>query len=327
MSKTLLRRNTEYLVVWLPIILLLCSFLIYLLIRMQAHHMQEEQLIIKQENVWNAFKVTHGNLNKDVKGEYDITEGAVTPAHGSEEPRDTIVYYPDKEKSVPFKVLTSELTWNNKNYQVTTYISSTEITHLIIKVFLGEALLFLLLLAAIVVLNRKSSGLLWKPFFSTIQKVNGYDITKNRSLLLPDETGTAEFDELNKVITNLINKVNSAYYNQKQFVENASHEIQTPLAIIHSKLELMIDDPSLTEKNASMLDEITEATNKLSQMNKTLLLLSKIENNQFPEIEPVNLSDLTETILNNLALYYENFPEVVTHIAKDVTIKASRDLL
>ena len=94
------------------------------------------------------------------------------------------------------------------------------------------------------------------------------------------------------MVTNLINKVNAAYYNQKQFVENASHEIQTPLAIIRSKLELLINQPALTAKNASLLEDITDATNRLSQMNKTLLLLSKIENNQFPEIEAVNVSQM-----------------------------------
>jgi signal transduction histidine kinase len=327
MSKPLLQRNTRYLLIWLPVVLLACSLLFYVLMRMQAHHMQEEQLFLKQENIWNAFRAKSGNIDTHVTGEYDIVTGIGNTGIELNEPRDTIIYYPEKGKSLPFKILTSQLLWNNNTYQVTTYVSSTEITHLIIKVFLGEALLFVLLLISIVILNRKSSGLLWKPFFSTMKKVNDYDITRNQSLTLPMKTETAEFDELNKVITNLVSNVNAAYYNQKQFVENASHEMQTPLAIIRSKLELLINQPNLTEKAASLLGDITDATNRLSQMNKTLLLLSKIENNQFPEIEAVNVSEMLHTIMNNLTAYYDNFPQVESVIEERVIVNANPSLI
>lgn len=326
MSKPLLQRNTRYLLLWLPVVLFACTLLFFVLMRMQAHHMQEEQLILKQKNIWNAFKSKSGNIDSHISGEYDIVLSENNASIELNEPRDTTVYYPDKQKSLPFKILTSELNWNNKTYQVTTYVSSTEIKHLIIKVFLGEALLFVLLLVAIVILNNKSSRLLWKPFFLTMKKVNEFDITRNQSLTLQSKTGTTEFDELNTVITNLINKVNAAYINQKQFVENASHEIQTPLSIIRSKLELLINQPDLTETNASLLGDITDATNRLSQMNKTLLLLSKIENNQFPETEAVNLSQIVERVLNNLIIFYENFPEVESEIQPDVMLNANHSL-
>lgn len=326
MSKPLLQRNTRYLLLWLPVVLLGCTLLFFVLMRMQAHHMQEEQLLLKQKNIWNAFKLKSGNIDNHINGEYDIIQSTSNRSIELNEPRDTVIYYPDKQKSLPFKILTSELNWNNKAYQVTTYVSSTEIKHLIIKVFLGEALLFVLLLVAIVILNRKSSRLLWKPFFSTMKKVNEYDITRNQSLMLQSKTGTTEFDELNTVITNLVNKVKAAYSTQKQFVENASHEIQTPLSIIRSKLELLINQPDLTEKNASLLGDITDATNRLSQMNKTLLLLSKIENNQFPETETVNISEMVERILNNLTIYYDNFPQVESEIHANVKLNANHSL-
>lgn len=326
MSKLLLQRNTRYLLLWLPVVLLACTLLFFVLMRMQAHHMQEEQLFLKQENIWNAFKSKSGNIAKHIAGEYDIIQGANNGSIELNEPRDTIVYYPNKQKSLPYKILTSQLNWNHQLYLITTYVSSTEIKHLIIKVFLGEALLFLLLLIAIVILNRKSSHLLWRPFFATMNKVNEYDITRNQSLKLQSKTGTTEFDELNTVITNLIDKVNAAYYNQKQFVENASHEIQTPLSIIRSKLELLINQPDLTEKNASLLGDITDATNRLSQMNKTLLLLSKIENNQFPETEAVNISEMVERIINNLIIYYDPVPQLESKIQANVILNLNHSL-
>jgi signal transduction histidine kinase len=294
---------------------------------MHAHHMQEKQLLLKQGNIWNAFREKSGNIDTHIKGEYDIVEGINTAGLELDEPRDTSVYYPNPKKTLPFKILTSQLQSNQKNYLVTTYVSEREISHLIIKVFITEAAILLLLLIAIVVLNLKSSRRLWRPFFSTMEKINNYDITYSSSLALPGETGTREFDELNKTVTGMISNVNTSYLNQKQFVENASHEMQTPLAIIRSKLELLINQPDLTEKNASLLGDITDANNRLSQMNRTLLLLAKIENNQFPETEEIDFSDLLNKIIQDFKNHYENFPGITITVESGVIVSANRSLI
>lgn len=327
MNRRLLQRNTRFLLLWLPIVLLACSLAFYKMLLMHTHHMQEKQLTLKQNNIWKAFTDNSGNIEKHVTCEYDIVEGNTIAGKELNEPLDTSIYYAAKNKALPFKKLTSELQWNDKNYLVTTYVSSTEFSHLIIKIFITEAIILALLLIAIVIINRKSSGLLWKPFFATMQKINTFEVTHSEALTLPAETGTTEFNELNKVITQLINRVNIAYHNQKQFVENASHEMQTPLAIIRSKLELLINQPNLTEKNASLIADITEANNRLSQMNRTLLLLAKIENNQFPETEPVDISKLLLKVIDDFKNHYEEFPGISTAIKNNITIQVNRVLI
>jgi len=327
MSKSLLQRNTRYLLTWLPVVLLVCSVAFYVLLRMQAHHMQEKQLLLKQRNVWTAFVSKGGNIEKHIPGEYDIDRPGSNSFIKLDEPRDTSIYYADKQKSLPFQILTGAFTWNNKNYQVTTYVSSTEISHLIIKVFVAEFVILILLLIAIVFLNRKSSGFLWGPFLSSVNKLQQYDIKKNQEIELSKETGTTEFDQLNKTATGLIQHSNAAYRQQKEFVENASHEIQTPLAIIRSKLELLISEPNLTERQASLLSDITDANERLSQMNRTLLLLAKIENNQFPETAAVNISTLVNGVIDTFKNHYDNFPELTTGIEENVMVSANRSLI
>jgi len=326
MSKPLLQRNTRFLLIWLPVVLLVCSLLFYVVLSMHAHHMQEKQLLLKQNNVWNAFIARSTNMERHITGEYDINEGNAASLV-SNEPKDTVVYYANQNKSLPFKILTTNKQWNGRPYHIATYISSTEFSHLIIKVFITEAIILVLLLISIVVLNRKSSGFLWKPFFTTMEKINDYDITRNQTLALPAQTGTTEFDELNKTLASLIDKVNSAYHHQKQFVENASHEMQTPLAIIRSKLELLINQPGLTEKVAALLGDITEANDRISQMNRTLLLLARIENNQFPDISAINISQTLQHILNSFENHYENFPALTTNIKDEVVVQANYSLI
>ncbi|MBA2762525.1 MAG: HAMP domain-containing histidine kinase [Segetibacter sp.] len=328
MSKNLLYKNTLFLLRWLPLVLVLFCILFYFLMRMQAHHMQEKQLLLKQQNIWNAFTKKMGAIETTIPGEYIINEGVSTDEKYLDEPRDTVIYFESLKKAIPFEALTGQFQWNGKVYNVTTFVSSTEINHLIIKVFITEALILLLLLLTIVFLNRKSSRRLWQPFFATINKMDEYDVTKNTSLDIPKETGTIEFNRLNNELNKMIARVNNAYYNQKQFVENASHEIQTPLSIIRSKLELLINQPDLTKKSASLLGDITEANDRLSQMNKTLLLLAKIENNQFPDVENISLSQLLQDGIVSFQQHYEEkFPSLTLDIDENVSINANKVLI
>jgi signal transduction histidine kinase len=328
MSKSLQQKSTRYFLMWLPFVLLTGTLLFYVMLSMHVHHMQEEQLGLKQENILNAFIEKPDSIAMHIIGEYDIVKGSPIPSSRLSEPRDTSIYYSDKKEWVAFDIWTKQYTVKGIPYQLTTYISSKEMTHLIIKVFIAEIFIFILLLSAIVIINRKSSGLLWRPFYTTMKKVKEYDINKNQSLLLDKQTGISEFNQLNQVITNLINDVNQAYSNQKQFVENASHELQTPLAIIRSKLDLLIDTPDLTEETAGLLADITEANDRLSQMNKNLLLLTKIDNNQFPELTRINISNVIEKLLIYYQAYYdEKQPLISKSVQRDIHLAANSSLM
>jgi len=327
MSKTLEQKNTRYLLIWLPLVLLFGSVLFFVMLTMHSHHMQAEQLGLKQRNIWNAFIARPESVALNIRGEYSIEEGVTIPEELQDEPRDTGLLYADGERKINFKILTKQYSRDNKTYQLTTYVSSKEFFHLIIKVFVTEALVFLFLLLAIVVINRKSSRLLWRPFYTTMKKAAEYEVVSNHSIHLEQQTGVTEFNQLNTELTALIEKVNIAYSNQKNFVENASHEIQTPLAIIRSKLDLLINEPGLTEKTAALLGDITEANDRLSQMNKSLLLLAKIDNNQFPGQEKINISVLLEKILDAYHEHYDNFPSLNKFIEPGIYITANPALV
>jgi signal transduction histidine kinase len=328
MTNTLQQKNTEHLFGRLLILILAGSFFFYFLMRMQASHMQKKQLELSQFNLWEAFRQKHGIIPIHIKGEYDIIAVNDSTKEGLNVLKDTSLYYADQNQWYSFAKLTKEYASSDGYYRITTYVSSTEINHLIIKVFITGALILALLFIAVIYINRKTSALLWLPFRSTMKKLSDYDINRNLPVDLPVETGIAEFNELNAVAVNLIAKTNQAYHNQKQFVENASHEIQTPLAIIRTKLELLIDQPDITEEIAGLLADITDANERLSQMNKNLLLLAKIENNQFPSKGPINLSSLINHVIQTYQQYYEDkFPSVIKSIQQDLTVIANPSLM
>ncbi|WP_113663394.1 sensor histidine kinase [Pedobacter nanyangensis] len=327
MSKPLLQRNTNLLLIWLPVILLACSGVFYVMLRKHAHHAEEKYLLLKQKNIWSKFISTSGTLEKQIIGEYDIIESASSISVPLDIPRDTILSFKDRNTTLPFQVLTSRFHWKDRAYLVSTYISSTETSHLIIKVFTTEAIILLVLLVAIIILSRKSSNRLWRPFSISIDAAENFDVIRNARLQLSEQTGTTEFDRLNTTLNKLTVRVNKAYFQQKHFVENASHEIQTPLAIIRAKLELLINQPNITEKEATLLGDISNATNRLSEMNRTLLLLAKIENNQFPDTEPVNVSEIVQKISASCMDYFDECPPIETFIEEEINVTANRSLV
>lgn len=327
MSSPLLQCHTKSLLIWLPLILVISSAIFYFVLKGHAHHAEEKYLLLKQQNVWNSFMATSGNLERHITGEYSIEEKNTSSEVVLNIPRDTALFYEMEGKKLPFKVLTKEYQWKNASYLVSTYISSTETAHLIAKVFFSEAIILLVLLITIVLVSRKSSVRLWQPFFSSIDAAEKFDLNRNNELRLPALTGTTEFDRLNESLNKLVENVNRAYHNQKQFVENASHESQTPLAIIRAKLELLINYPNIDEKEALLLGDITNATNRLSEMNKTLLLLAKIENNQFPETERINVNEVVQEISGNCEAYIDDCPRMTSTVVDHITVTANRTLI
>ena len=320
----LLGKNTRYLLIILPVILLLCSGIFYFLLKWRTHHLQEKQLLLKQENVLNKYRSGTLDTTLDVVGEFAIRPGKSIPEDQLGEPRDTAIYYPGRKKMVAFEMLTREFQRNGKTYQLTTFVSSVEITHLIIAIFIIQGLIYVVLLIAIIQANKRLSRTLWRPFHKTVHRLSQYDINATQPLQLDGDGGITEFRQLNDVAAAMVAKNRQAYLSQKQFVENASHEIQTPLAIIRSKVELLMDQPELDENSADLIGEIAIANDRLSRLNKTLLLLSKIENNQFIEKKDIRIKDLVQQLVASFQKHAtEDLPDIKSDLSGDPVLFAN----
>lgn len=197
----------------------------------------------------------------------------------------------------PYRALSSVVTLQGQQYELILRISLVENEDLIETIVTIQAVLLILLLAGMLIINWQISKQVWKPFYSTLEKLRQFELDKNPVLQLGKST-TKEFEDLNRAITQLAEHNYKTYLNQKEFTENASHEMQTPLAVFQTKLELLMQSKGLSEEQATLIQSLTDATNRLNRLNKSLLLLSKIDNNQFPEIEPVKISGLTNATLD-----------------------------
>ncbi|GHU80704.1 hypothetical protein FACS1894145_7350 [Bacteroidia bacterium] len=154
-------------------------------------------------------------------------------------------------------------------------------------------------MAAFMLATRLIYKRLWNPFFQMLSQIEQFNIKNNEMPQFP-QTDIKEFVQLNKALEKLAENNMNAYKIQKEFTENASHEMQTPLAIFQSKLDILIQQPDLTEQHLSIIQSLYDTTSRLSRINKNLLLLAKIDNLQFIETQTINVTEVITEFLSFL---------------------------
>ena len=154
-------------------------------------------------------------------------------------------------------------------------------------------LTIILILLVSLLINRWLIRRLWRPFYNTLSSIKRYRLGENKN---PEFTATQidEFDLLNKTLDQFIGSAEKEYTLLREFTENASHELQTPLAIVRSKLDTLIQDEHLSETQSQAAQTAYEAIQKMARLNQSLLLLSKIENRQFSETQTVDFKKAIE---------------------------------
>jgi signal transduction histidine kinase len=235
--------------------------------------------------------------------------------------KDTILFNPEENRYSLYRELGFVKTVNNKTYYIQIFKSLEETDRLIIRIVLVMTGLIFLIIITLLIVNRIASLRGWKAFYDTIEKISKYDVNSHESFSL-NQSDIKEFDDLNKVMVKMTDRIQNDYVNLKEYIENASHEIQTPLAIINSKMELLLQSGDLKEKQYKTVADAYEASNRLSRLNKTLILLAKIENRQFPESKDINPREMIDIQLENLEdLIHAKKIKVTKNLEAEVTIR------
>lgn len=239
--------------------------------------------------------------------------------------KDTVMYDPFEKKELPFRVLTFSEEIKGKYYVITIYkslLSNQELVKGVSEIMMGIALLLTLSLG---LLNRIIFQKLWSPFHQIISQLRHFQIVKPVPLKI-EPSNVEEFNQLAVVLDTMISKSIKDYKNLKEYTENTSHEIQTPLAIIQNKAEVLLQE-SLKENQLKEISKIYEAAGRLSRLKEGLSLLTKIDNNQFVESEPINLKSF---VINKLANFEELLNikelEVITRFEGYPILELNNDL-
>lgn len=219
---------------------------------------------------------------------------------------DATVYIESEDEDEPVRVMKSSFrASDDKFYELELHISTLERDNMVRMIFWYLLILYVILLVCTMLTTR----LVLKKIFIPLHRLLAWldEVTPGKPVpQLNNETRISEFKRLNKAALAMSKRSEQAYEEQKRFIENASHELQTPLAISRGKLELLAESEGLTEQQMTEIDELYQTLGRAVKLNKSLLLLSRINNGQYPESREIKLNNVVQEILPDLMDIYEH---------------------
>ncbi|WP_231929435.1 sensor histidine kinase [Gillisia sp. Hel1_33_143] len=240
--------------------------------------------------------------------------------------RDTLMYMHNEEDFEPVRLLESVFKHNYEYYKIKVITSMVEEDDLIEDLLYSLLWLYLGLIISIIFLNNIVLNKIWNPFYKLITELKNFNIEKDENIKV-QQTSIEEFNLLNKQIQVLLQKSRDSFIGQKQFIENASHELQTPLAISINKLELYIENYDLSESELVQIAQVLNNLERLTRFNKSLLLLSKIENRQFLYVQEVSIISIIQEVVEDFSDFAAHKQmECIITSEENIVFKMNRDL-
>ncbi|MGJ1387040.1 sensor histidine kinase [Sphingobacterium spiritivorum] len=297
--KKLLSKSIKPFIIYSLVVLLSSIPIYYFLVDgIWLSELDEHNEIVadRTENQLNKLNLSKQQLSESIRLWNSIQPGTnLHPFTDTRIPADSTYTirrtnpYTEHEEIDRFRVLQRIIRINGQPYILTVETNVEETEETVIAIAIVTLLFFMILVVGFLILNKRLSINLWTPFRSTLSKLKTFNLNTQTTIEF-DKSDTVEFEELNAALTKLLEHNITVFKSQKEFTENASHELQTPLAIMKNKLDLLLQQQQLTEEQYHIIEDINKALSRSARINKNLLLLAKIENLQFDDREDLDIS-------------------------------------
>lgn len=257
------------------------------------------------------------------KNRFDESNYAIRPIspelalQATEDFRDTSMYMEYEEDYEVVRMLTTYFsTRDGQYYELKIITSMVEGEDLVGDLAHALLWLYVAVIASAFIINNRVLRKIWRPFYQLQHELRGFKLGEAKSFN-PPQTKVTEFRDMNDTVAELLKANIAVFQQQKQFIENASHELQTPLAIAINKLELLLEQ--LRGDDAQQLANAIHYLERMTRLNKSLLLLSKIENRQFAASERIDFNA-------RLRQQVDDFSELLHYRGIEVEIMEEADL-
>ncbi|PQA94599.1 histidine kinase [Chryseobacterium shigense] len=297
--------------------------------------LDEHNKIIAEKTAYelNQLQLTDQKLVESIQLWNSIQPGTDIQTIEKNDSLKDSIFTSEKQKSYTkepnidrFRSLSTVIYIHNKPFRFTVETNIEESQETIVVIAITTVFFFIIIVLGLLFINRKLSGSVWKPFRDTLEQLKKFNLN-NQTKIEFDHTDTVEFEELNQSLSKLIEHNISVFKTQKEFTENASHELQTPLAILKNKLDILLQSEDLTEKQYRIAEEMNKALTRSSRINKNLLLLAKIENNQFDNSEVIRFDTILQQSMEAVQEHFEQKNiSVQEDIISDVKVNGNSSL-
>ncbi|MGL5636404.1 MAG: sensor histidine kinase [Bacteroidales bacterium] len=274
-----------------------------------------EMVIIKKLSGEEIPHISNGTNNQ-----YFIKEVSKDYTQKIKEERfiDSMIFIPAKKETEPARILRTYFMDNDHKYWMLTIATPTiEKSDLQESILKWMLILYASLLVVIIFINIWLFRTNMRPLYKLLHWLDRYKVG-NENEPLDNNTDIIEFQKLNEAAIRNVTRAEKQFEEQKQFIGNASHEIQTPIAICRNRLEMLMEDETLSEMQLSELMKVHNTLCNVAKLNKSLLLLSKIDNGQFTETDHISVDKLITRFLTD-------FEEVYDYMDLKISRKITQD--
>ncbi len=312
----LLTKISRYYILNSAILFIAAFVAIFLALNWMINEEIDEQLLLSQSEI--KGKIRDGIIVNNPPF-IEVTE---VPQKVNDETAltDTSIYINSEESAEPFRQSVSYFENNGKNFKLIVRTSIIEKEDLLLSLLLIFAFIFSLMVIILYFINRKAAKEIFKPFYENLNRLKKYSV-KSGSGIEIKQSNIDEFAELNNALKELSVKAGKEYKLLKEFTEDLSHELQTPVSVVKTKLELMLQKEFADEETIDYIRKAYRNINKLDKLNKSLVLLSKLESEEFFDSTQVSLKRLVERVLVNFTDIAE-----VRNIKINADVKSERQI-
>jgi signal transduction histidine kinase len=292
-------------VLLMTVIIFLVSSIVYYFLLDYILLKQVDEVLSHRKTRMEAFARANGHLPVadhmgEVRVDYTVVSRPTAEVHSF-----ATLYDSTENKASLFRKYIFNVPAGGRIYQVNLARPLAETSNLSATIILVTLNTILIILVISFFINRIVLARLWQPFYATVAAMRSFKLGKVKEVILPD-TNINEFIFLNDNLKDTIQKADDEYLALKEFAENASHELQTPLAVIRSKLDLLIQKEDLSESQSEELKEIYLSVKKMSQLSRSLLLMTKIGNRQFDRTSKIDLKEKLEEKIRQFQELWSN---------------------
>ena len=209
---------------------------------------------------------------------------------------DSLIYSKYEKERVVYRVLKFNVNTGNNNYQVLLSQPTLEEDDLMSAVIMSLLILLLLFLISSALVSAYYTRILWQPFYHLLIQLRRFRIERSKPSKIK-ECGIDEFDEMGSTVSEMMNKIHNDYNSLKELIENTSHEMQTPLSIIKMKLDMLQQHDIGDEKSLGIIRDMQRTVSHMTRFNRALLLIARINNDQFGTVEKILLNEYADEYL------------------------------
>lgn len=320
-------RTTQYYVGTFVLVLLMHAAISYFSVTSLVHKRLERALMKEKNTIVKviAQRDTIPSFPGFGENEWEIEPLDTKPAFDHRF-RVVRLFSRREAETLEYYELKTHIEVEGRFYELNIRRSLVQTNELIYSLVISSVLSLLLLIMIWGFFYRRINQKLWLPFYRTLHKLKSYDFRIGKNIHFKD-TGIKEFQELNNELNMLTDKLYQDYQGQKHFVENASHELQTPLAVIKTQLELLLQSDRLQKEEIQLVASALDASDRLSKINKSLIILSRIENLQYAETNEVLINDIIDQNMNMFSMEADIRELEIIYVPQASCLKVANETL